>query len=143
MTIADMVAEALLSARSEAVIAADTNGTIILWNPGAERMFGYPAASAIGASLNIIIPQRLRQRHWEGYRRVMHGDASRYGDGRILAVPGMTKDGSRLSLEFAMVLLRDEAGQVAGIAAVLRDVTARFDELQSLRQKLAMEAGSV
>ena len=137
MNIPDMVAHAVLSTRSDAIIASDRSGTIIFWNVGAERIFGYSAACAIGQSLDIIIPHNLRQRHWEGYRHVMETGNSRYGDGDVLAVPGLRKDGSRISLEFTVSLLRDEHGQLAGIAAVLRDVTQRFEEMRALRRKIA------
>jgi len=143
MNIFDAVAQAVLSARSDAVVAADKSGRIIFWNAGAERIFGHPAGSTVGQSLDIIIPEQLRQRHWEGYRRVMESGASRYGEGDILAVPGVRNDGSRISLEFTIALVRDEAGQLAGLAAVLRDVTERFEEVRALRRKLAdASAGS-
>jgi len=137
MNVPETVAQAVLSSRSDAIIAADKNGKIIFWNAGAERMFGHPAASAIDQSLDIIIPERLRQRHWEGYRHVMDTGASRYGDGEILAVPGLRMDGSRISLEFTVSFLRDEHGQLSGLVAVLRDATERFEELRALRQRLA------
>ena len=108
-----------------------------LWNPGAERIFGYTSGEAIGQSLDIIIPEQLRARHWLGYRQVMATGESRYGHGDILAVPGIRKDGERISLEFTIVPLRDEAGQMIGVAAIMRDVTVRFEEIRALRQKLA------
>jgi PAS domain S-box-containing protein len=77
MNIFETVAHAVLSARSDAIIASDKSGTIIFWNAGAERIFGHPAEAAVGQSLDIIIPERLRQRHWEGYRRVMNTGTSR------------------------------------------------------------------
>jgi PAS domain S-box-containing protein len=137
MNIFEMVAHAICSARSDAIIASDRSGKITFWNAGAERIFGRSAASALGQSLDIIIPERLRKRHWEGYRRVMETGTSRYGDGEILSVPGLRKDGSTVSLEFTIALLRDEDGQLAGLAAVLRDVTERFEEMRSLKRKLA------
>ena len=128
--------QAVLSTSSDAIIAADKEGKIFFWNPGAERIFGHTSADALGRSLDIIIPDRLRQRHWDGYREVMKSGESRYGLGDVLAVPGVAKDGRRISLEFTIIPLRDQAGILIGLAAILRDVTKRFEELRALKQKL-------
>jgi PAS domain S-box-containing protein len=92
---------------------------------------------AIGQSLDIIIPERLRKRHWDGYQQVMEGGESRYGHGDILAVPGIRKDGAGISVEFTIVPLTDEAGLLNGAAAIMRDVTKRFEEVRALKRKLA------
>lgn len=128
--------QAVLSTKSDAIIAADEEGTIFFWNPGAERIFGYTSADAVGRSLDIIIPDRLRHRHWDGYRQVMKSGESRYGRGDVLAVPGTTKDGNQISLEFTIILLRNQIGELIGFAAIMRDVTKRFEELRALKQKL-------
>ena len=128
--------QAVLSTSSDAIIAADKEGKIFFWNPGAERIFGHRSADALGQSLDIIIPERLRQRHWDGYRQVMKSGDSRYGHGDVLAVPGIAKNGSRISLEFTIIPLRDQASELIGLAAILRDVTERFEELRGLKQKL-------
>ena len=132
--------EAILRSEADAVIAADRDGIIHLWNPGAVRLFGYTTEEALGRSLDLIIPARLRARHWAGYRQVMDTGESRYGRGDVLAVPGMRKDGSRISLEFTVTPLRDEDGRMLGIMALMRDVTMRFEELRALRQKLSERA---
>ena len=137
MAIADDLSAALLVSNADAIIAADAQGVIRFWNPGAERVFGFTAADAVGQSLDLIIPERLRDRHWRGYHHIMQTGQSRYGDGDILAVPGVRKDGTRISLEFTIVPLRDGSGGLTGMGAVLRDVTTRFHELQALRKKLA------
>jgi PAS domain S-box-containing protein len=128
--------QAILSTGSDAIIAADKEGKIFFWNPGAERIFGHTSADAVGHSLDIIIPDRLRQRHWDGYRQVMKSGESRYGLGEVLAVPGVAKDGRRISLEFTIIPLRGQTGELIGLAAILRDVTKRFEELRALKQKL-------
>jgi PAS domain S-box-containing protein len=122
VSLENMIARSILSSRSDAIIASDRTGKIIFWNAGAEVLFGHQAAFAVGSSLDIIIPQRLRQAHWEGYRRAMESGASRYGNGEILAVPGIRQDGSRISLEFSIAFLRAADGQPVGLVAVLRDV---------------------
>jgi PAS domain S-box-containing protein len=137
MAIADDLSAALMVSNADAIIAADAQGVIRFWNPGAERVFGFTAADAVGQSLDLIIPERQRDRHWRGYREVMRTGQSRYGDGDILAVPGVRKDGTRISLEFTIVPLRDGSGELSGMGAILRDVTTRFNELQTLRKKLA------
>jgi PAS domain S-box-containing protein len=131
------VAQALLASGADAIVATDRDGIIRHWNPGAERIFGHSAAEAVGKSLDLIIPEQLRARHWEGYAQVMRTGRSRYGEGDLLAVPGLRKDGSRVSLEFTVAMIRNEAGEMVGIAAVLRDVTARFEEMKTLRKAIA------
>lgn len=120
----------------DAIIFADGDGIIHLWNEGAEAIFGYRAEEAIGQTLDIIIPERLRARHWEGYRKVMATGVTKYGR-EFLAVPGIRKDGTRISLEFTIILLRDETGALLGPAAILRDVTARWQQEKALRERLA------
>ena len=132
-----VLADAVLHTNSDAIVASDKDGIIRFWNPGAERIFGYTSADAIGQSLDIIIPERLRARHWLGYRQVMATGESRYGHGDILAVPGIRQDGGRISLEFTIMPLRNEAGRTIGMAALMRDVTVRFEEMRALRQKVA------
>ena len=133
----DQVGRAILAAASDAIVAADRDGVIRLWSPGAERIFGHTAAEAIGRSLDLIIPERLRQRHWDGYRHTMATGTSRYGAGDLLAVPSIRRDGKTISIEFTVVLQKSAAGDVTGIIAVMRDVTARFEEVRALRRKLA------
>ena len=121
----------------DAVIYADREGKIRFWNRAASRIFGFAESEALGQTLDLIVPEGLRVRHWEGYNRVMTGEASRYGEGDLLAVPAMRKDGKRISIEFTILPVHDEAGAMVGIAAFLRDVTARFEELRALRRELA------
>ena len=137
MSFSNTVAEAVLSTSSDAIIAADKEGTIAFWNPGAERIFGYARGTAIGKSLDIIIPERLRKRHWDGYRQVIETGESRYEHGDVLAVPGVKEDGSSVSIEFTIVPLRADTGELIGLAAIMRDVTHRFEEMRALKGKLA------
>jgi PAS domain S-box-containing protein len=132
-----LIAESLLHTRSDAIIAADSDGIIRFWNPGAERIFGHAAADAIGHSLDLIIPERLRGRHWQGYRRTIATGDSRYGEGDVLAVPALHKNGATISIEFTILPLRDSSGVIISIVAILRDVTKRFEEVRELRRRLA------
>jgi PAS domain S-box-containing protein len=124
----------------EAVIFTDRQGLVRLWNRAAEAMFGYSAREALGQSLDLIVPERFRARHWEGYRRVMATGVTVYGQ-RLLAVPAMRKDGRRISIEFSIALLKDESGAVTGAAAVVRDVTARRQAERELKTRLAAREG--
>ena len=121
----------------DAVIYADGEGIIRFWNAGAERIFGFSEADAAGKSLDLIIPENLRSRHWSGFDETMRTGKTRYGAGDILAVPALRKDGTRISIEFTVLPFHDEAGGIVGIGAILRDVTKRFDEIKALRRRLA------
>jgi PAS domain S-box-containing protein len=133
----DRLIEAILGTQSDAIIATDRDGVIDFWNPGAKRIFGFSADDAIGRSLDLIIPDNLRARHWESFNRVMATGESHYGHGDLLSVPALTKNGQRISVEFTIVMLKDEQMRPAGTIAILRDVTKRFEELRALKRQLA------
>jgi PAS domain S-box-containing protein len=138
--LARLAADGIVSASADAVVAADRSGIIRLWNPGAERIFGHSVGEALGQPLDLIIPERLRAAHWEGWRRVIETSRSRYEDGDLLSVPAIRKDGERISIEFTIVPLKDESGRMVGMAALMRDVTKRFEEMKTLRRQLAAAA---
>ena len=120
----------------DALIFADEHGIIRLWNGGAEALFGFTATEAIGQRLDLIIPERLRERHWDGYRRVMATGVTQYGR-TLLAVPAIRKDGALISIEFSILLLRNSQGEALGSAAMLRDVTVRWQREKDLKQRLS------
>ena len=126
----------LVEHTDHAVVVADADGVIRFWNPAAEAMFGHSRTAAVGASLDLIIPEPLRGRHWDGFRRVMATGETGYA-GRTLAVPAIRADGARISVEFTVALLRDDRGALVGIAAILRDVTAQWEEQRALRRRVA------
>jgi PAS domain S-box-containing protein len=132
----DQLAQAIVREAPEAIVASDPGGIIIGWNGGAERVFGYPAAEALGQSLDLIIPEKQRSRHWAGYDVVLATGETKYG-GALLKVPATHRDGRRLSIEFSVALLRDADGKIAGIAAVIRDVTERWAADRELLRRLA------
>jgi PAS domain S-box-containing protein len=134
-------AERLVAGMPDAIVYADAGGTIRLWNQGATRIFGFTEAKALGHSLDLIIPENLRQRHWDGYRATMRTGRSRYGNGHTMAAPAMRKEGTRISVEFIIVPFSDDTGRMMGIAAIMRDVTAQFAELRVLRKELAARRG--
>jgi PAS domain S-box-containing protein len=131
------LAQAILTTNADAIIAVDRDGAIRVWNPGAQRIFGFAAEDAIGRSLDLIIPESLRARHNNGFDRVMASGETRYGSGDLLSVPALTRDGKRISVEFTIVILRDSDGAPTGMAAIMRDVTMRFEEMRALRRKLS------
>jgi PAS domain S-box-containing protein len=130
------LAARIVAGSADAILFTDREGVIRLWNAGAERIFGWTAAEAVGRNLDLIIPERLRQRHWDGWGRVMETGVTRYGAGETLAVPALRKDGAPLSIEFTIQLVRDDAGAILGPAAVVRDVTARFQREKELRARV-------
>lgn len=126
----------VVQACNDAIIFSDRDGTIRLWNSGAEQMLGFSAREAIGQSLDIFIPENQRARHWEGYFKVMESGITRYAK-ELLSAPAIRKDGVRISTEFSMTIIRDAAGEIAGTAAVIRDVTARWQKEKALRARVA------
>ena len=127
--------ELLVQAAGDAIIAADPEGKIVLWNPAAERVFGFAAPEALGQTLDLIIPERFRARHWGGYREVMRTGQTKYG-AEVLRVPAHHKDGRPLSTAFTVALLSGADGQIEAIAAIVRDETSRWNEERAMRQRL-------
>ena len=133
----------LVNAVGDAVIVCDASGAITFWNPAAERVFGFAEKEALGQSLDLIIPERQRQRHWDGYDKTMQTGQTRYGND-VLRVPALHKDGRALSIAFTVALLYSAEKTVTAIIAIIRDETARFNEERSLRKRLAeLEAKTV
>lgn len=126
----------VIEALGDAIVVADKQGAIELWNPAAERLFGFSSGEAIGKTLDLIVPERFRERHWAGYRNTMATGSTRYAHDE-LRVPALHKDGRPLSIAFTVGLLYGPDRQVTGIVAAIRDDTARFDEEQKLRKQLA------
>ena len=128
--------KALIQSAGDAIIASDASGTIVLWNPAAERMFGYSEAEALGKALDIIIPQRQQQRHWDGYHKTMQTGVTKYGHD-LLKVPAVHKDGHILSIAFTVSLLHSPDGAVSAIVAVVRVETSRFNDDRALKRRLS------
>jgi len=128
--------ESFVQAAGDAIIAVGKDGKIVLWNPAAERIFGFTATEAIGQSLDLIIPERFRERHWNGFRQVMLSGHSRYGT-EVLRVPALHKDGRALSIAFTVALLGSPDSESFTIVAIVRDETQRWNEERELRRRLA------
>ncbi|PXW45649.1 PAS domain S-box-containing protein [Erwinia sp. AG740] len=136
LTLQQPTLQQFLTALGDAVVICDADGLITAWNPAAERLFGYTQSEALGASLDIIIPERQRQRHWSGYHQTMQSGLTRYGTS-LLRVPALTRDGKTISIAFTVALLPAQGGQPVSIVAIIRDDTARFNEERAWRQRLA------
>jgi PAS domain S-box-containing protein len=132
----DIDLKSLIAAIGDAVVVCDAGGAIVLWNPAAQRLFGYTPEEALGQSLDLIIPDRLRARHWEGYHQTMATGITRYGTD-VLRVPAVDKAGRAMSIAFTVAMLHAADGKVSAIASVIRDETARFGEDRALRKRLA------
>ena len=128
--------EDFVQAAGDAIIAAGSDGSIVLWNAAAERIFGYTESEVLGHSLDVIIPERFRDRHWEGYRQVMRTGQTRYG-AEVLRVPAVHKDGRALSIAFTIALVYSREKQIEAVVAIVRDETERWKQERALRQRLA------
>ena len=121
---------------ADALIYSDRSGTIMRWNGAATTLFGFSAAEALGQTLDLIIPERLRGRHWDGYHKTMATGETRYGHD-LLKVPAVDKAGRAMSIAFTVALLHSPQGELTGIVAIIRDETARFQEERALRKRIA------
>ena len=129
------LSEQIVKKAADAIIFADAGGIIRLWNSGAEAIFGYPAEETLDKSLDLIVPEKLRKRHWDGYRKVMATGKTKYGK-ETLAVPAITKGDNRISIEFTIVLVTNDSGEPLGTAAIIRDVTERWLKEKELKKRL-------
>ena len=131
-----IVYEQVVESLGDAVVICDCDGVIRLWNAAAERLFGFTPAEALGSSLDLIIPERLRERHWAGFTRTMATGQTRYQHD-VLRVPAMHKDGRTLSIAFTVGLLLGGQRTVTGVVAVIRDETKHYAEERDLRKRIA------
>jgi PAS domain S-box-containing protein len=126
----------ILDCSPDAILICDHAGTVQYWNAAAERVFGFRATDALGLSLNLVIPERLRARHWAGWEETMRTGVTRYGEGQLLAVPALHKDGRQISIEFSIQLVKNADGQIEWVVAIIRDVTERYTREKALRVRL-------
>lgn len=126
----------IVTKAGDAIIFADRDGRIQLWNQGAEDIFGYTENEALDESLDIIIPERFRDRHWEGYTNAMERGETTHDRGERLSVPAVRKDGERISVAFTVTLVPDTNDELVGIAAILRDVTDQWEAQQDRKERI-------
>jgi PAS domain S-box-containing protein len=140
MVLPDDLASRILDDSPDAILICDRAGTVRFWNAAAERVFGFRTTEALGASMNLIIPESLRARHWVGWEAAMNTGITRYGEGHLLAVPALHKDGRRISIEFSIQFIKDVDAQVKWVVAIIRDATERYVRDKALRAQLAATA---
>ena len=126
----------ILDGSPDAILICDDAGIVRYWNAAAERVFGFGVTEALGVSLNLIIPEHLRARHWAGWEATMRTGITRYGEGQLLAVPALHKDGRQVSIEFSIQLAKDPGGQIEWVVAIIRDVTERYIREKALRARV-------
>jgi len=137
MSNTEIIYRQIIENSQDAILFADREGIIDLWNSGAEAIFGYTKEEVRGKSLDLIVPEKLRQRHWDGYQKVMNTGKTRYGK-ELLKVPAIRKDGTSISVEFTIVLVRNQRNEIIGTAAIIRDVTERWKQEKELKQQLKL-----
>lgn len=128
--------QALVAAMGDAMVVCDGKGRVTLWNAAAERLFGFTEAEALGQRMDMIVPERLRKRHWEGYDKSMATGKTRYAHD-VLRVPAVDKAGRALSIAFTVFMTYDKAGQVTACGSIIRDETDRFAEDRALRKRIS------
>ena len=119
----------------DALIFADRDGVIRVWNAAAERIFGFTAADAVGRALDIIIPEGLREAHWQGYHRALAAGDTKYR-GQSLPTKALKADGSQVYVELSFAIVRGPDAEVIGAMAQARDITERFQRDRDMRRRL-------
>jgi PAS domain S-box-containing protein len=136
MSMSSINLAALVAAVGDAVMVCDAQGAITLWNPACERMFGHAEADVLGKTMDMIIPERLRKRHWDGYEKTMATGITKYGHD-VLRVPAVHKDGHTMSIAFTVAMLYTPDGKVSAIASIIREETQRFNDERALKKRVS------
>ncbi len=128
--------ETLVEQLPDAMVFADRSGVIRIWNAASERIFGQPRGLAIGQRLDLIVPERFREAHWEGFERASRDGETKYA-GQSLPTRALKGDGEHIYVELSFAIVRDNDGEVVGALATARDITDRFEQDRSNRRRLA------
>lgn len=132
----ETVSDDLLRCMPEALIFSDLDGIIRIWNPGAETVFGFTAIEAIGQSLDLIIPERLRKAHWEGFNKAVARGSTIPGRTSLIT-RSLHKSGEQIYVDMSFAMVKNQTGKMLGSMAVARDATKRYTEEKNLRRQLA------
>lgn len=135
-TQADRFFASLVDQGPDAIIFADRDGTIRVWNAAAERIFGFTASDAVGQNLDIIIPEAFRERHWAGFARALADKRTKY-EGQALPTRALTAKGDTIYVELSFAIVIGEDGEAAGALAHARDITQRFEDDRMRRRRMA------
>lgn len=133
---ATATASAILRSMPEALIFCDLEGIIRVWNGGAEKVFGWSATEAVGQSLDLIIPERMRRAHWDGFNQAIERGGVKPGRTSMIT-RSLHKSLESIYVDMSFEMVKDEQGRMLGSLAVARDATARFTEEKALRKQLA------
>ncbi len=117
------LAGAILDQVADALVYADRQGTIAFWNRAAEQLFGYPAGEALGQSLDLIIPERLRPAHWKGYHLAIAEGRTRNA-GRPTLTKATHRSGASLYVHMTFAVVADDQGRAVGSVAMARPAEA-------------------
>ena len=122
------------------LIVSDREGRIVAWNRASEALFGFAPADMVGKSLDVIIPEHLRDAHWKGYDRSLASGETKYA-GQVMTTRAVHKEGRKLYVDFSFAMLKDERGQVVGAMAAGRDATERFLAERARRMQQSAAGG--
>jgi len=131
-----LLCTAIVQQAWEAVIFADPSGHIRIWNRGAEALFGFSAEETIGASLDIIVPERFRTAHWSGFHKAIEDGKTRHA-GEVRMTRGLHKDGRKLYVELSFGLITTPDGEVVGSVAIGRPGNDRFAKGAGAQARIA------
>ena len=115
------IAQAALAPGPHGVVSADREGIIRDWNETAEHIFGHSAGQAIGRTLDLIVPEEERADHWRNFRRVMATGVLNYRPDHVLDVEGLRSNGTRVTLDVALIAILNDTGGLVGITAIMRE----------------------
>ncbi len=126
--------ENMVKSAGDAIVFADKEGVIRVWNRGAEKIFGYSEAETLGESLDIIIPEKMRENHWNGYTRAMESGRTKY-EGKLMPTKAIKKDGGSIYVEMSLTIIRDDT-ETKGALAIMRDITERWLNEKEMKKRL-------
>ena len=136
-----LLCDAILAQAPDAIIFAGCDGLIRLWNRGAELLFGFPAVEVVGSSLDVIVPERFRKAHWDGFSQAVASGYTRHGNS-VRTTRALHRSGRKLYVDLSFGLVKDDSGSVVGSVAVARDGSVRYSAERALRERLAALEGS-
>ncbi len=128
------ILESIFNGVGDGILFCDTHGIIKMWSRGCEKIFGYTDKEAIGKSLDIIIPEKYRKTHWDGFFKAVEKKESKYSDD-LLSVPAIRKDNKSISIDFSIAIIKEQE-ELIGFGAIIRDVTRQFQEKKQLKKEL-------
>jgi len=125
----------IVDSSEDAIIGKNLDGTIMTWNKGAERIYGYTAEEMIGKNISIIVPKDRPDELPSILEQIARGQSiEHYESTRV------TKDGRHLNVSISISPIRGPSGEITGASAIARDMTAQKKSEEHLRRSQKMEA---